>query len=164
MKVMNFTKKKVVALGLAGGLAAGFGGIAAAYFTAGNGTGHAQVANVAMVHFTGSTGLITPTGTGTNATMTFTVTNPNGQSVKITSATATVQKNATGFVLNAKKSNAAATNCYARWFSATPTHTSGTIAAGGHYTTTVTVHMTTNGPQTACEGVAPLVKLSVAIN
>lgn len=45
MKLINFTKKKVVAIGLAGGLAAGAGGIAAAYYlSTGTGTGTAHTA------------------------------------------------------------------------------------------------------------------------
>lgn len=50
MKLKNFTKKKAVAFGLAFGVAAGAGGIAAAYFTSsGSGTGHALTATASSL-------------------------------------------------------------------------------------------------------------------
>ena len=67
MKLKNFTKKKVVAFGLAFGVAAGAGGIAAAFFaSSGTGAGTAQSGNATAVKITqvgaGYNSLIASTG------------------------------------------------------------------------------------------------------
>jgi hypothetical protein len=74
MKLMSFTKKKAVACGLAFGVAAGAGGIAAAYYTtSGTGTGAAHTGTPTPFQVTVqrvSTATLTPTqpGTGDYAT------------------------------------------------------------------------------------------------
>lgn len=143
MKLMQFTKKKAVALGLAFGLAAGAGGIAAAYLSSsGSGTGSATVGSASKLIVSGGT--VTGLLPGTTLPATFTVHNPNHFKVHFSGASATVTES--GPTCGISKASG-------------PSVTTGTIAATGTATITVTVKMVTKPiTQSSCTAT---VKLSV---
>lgn len=146
MSLRSFTKKKAVAIGLAFGLAAGAGGIAAAYFTAsGSGTGSATVGSPQTLKVTqiGTPGTLYPGGT---VTYTFTVTNPAAFSQHFKTATAAI-------------TGSPPAGCH--FTLGTPSPTSGTIAGHTHTTVHVTLTMKTTGTQNTCAAYVAKVKLSV---
>lgn len=146
MKFMHFTKKKVVAVGLAFGLAAGAGGIAAAYFTAsGSGTGSASVGSPQTLSVT-QTGTPTTLYPGGSTTYTFKVTNPASFSQHFSGASATI-------------TGSPPAGCH--FTLGTPSPTSGTLAGGTSTTVTVTLSMATTGTQNTCGGYSAVVKLHV---
>lgn len=135
MKWMHLTKKKMVGLGLAFGIALGAGGIAAAYLGAsGTGTGSATVGKATnLVVSGGSVSTLLP---GTTKTATFTVHNPNHFKVHFSGGSASVTES--GPTCGISKASG-------------PSPTSGTIAATGTTTVTVTVKMvTTTITQSSC--------------
>jgi hypothetical protein len=146
MKFMQFTKKKAVAVGLAFGLAAGAGGIAAAYFTAGgSGTGSAKVGSPQTFSVT-QTGTPTTLLPGGHTTYTFKVTNPATFSQHFSGAAAVIQGSPPAgchFTLGA------------------PSPTSATVPGGGSTTVTVTLFMATTGTQNTCAAYVATVKLTV---
>lgn len=97
MKFMHLTKKKIVAAGLAFGVAAGMGGVAFAYLSAtGSGTGSATVTGPQDVQFNVTTTSFTLTATTKVA---YNYSNPNGFMVDLSgvaSITAVTQTSASG--------------------------------------------------------------------
>lgn len=164
MKLMSITKKKVVALGLAGGLAVGMSGVAAAFFTAGgSGSGNAVVTNpvpFTVSQKTTSTNFLTP---GTIQVVWLNVHNNStgNEHYKITHTDITIAKTGTDIVT--ATSNSKITGCKAAWFviDSTPVAATGELVGGGTKTFDFLVQMTngttsTHGTtQNACENAFP---------
>lgn len=182
MKLMSFTKKKAVAFGLAFGVAAGAGGVAAAFFAAsGTGSGSATVATATPFTVTqttsGTASQLGPTGT---VSVKFTITNtaPYAEHYAITSTDAhIVASTASGHtttIAGSTTSNGTkvttstyVTGCKTAWFTPiTAAPKTGKLGKNGTttdtVTDTVTVHMTTTGSttQAVCSSHTPWVNLS----
>ncbi len=150
----RFMNKKVVAIGLAAGLALGAAGAAFAYFTdTGNGTGDASVGSSS--HWTVSVSSDTSNallpGSGSE-TLTYKITNASVGYQELNNVAVSVGNSGTGGA------------CLGSWFTATdngstnsvtPGTPSADLASGAYDTGTVTVVLNDSGtPQDACQGLS----------
>jgi hypothetical protein len=166
MKVLKFTKRRIVVV-LCAIVALAVAGSAYAYFTS-TGTGTDQTAAVGSatnfnVTFGTATGAMFP-GSGTD-TIPYTVTNAGSGSQQLHAISAVVAADVSG---NITSSGTAVVGCLAVWFTATPpTITAVTLnpspAAGSTSTGNVTVAMVDSGTnQNVCQGKTPDITISAS--
>jgi hypothetical protein len=168
MKVLKFTKRRMVVV-LCAVVALAIAGSAYAYFTS-TGTGTKSTAAIGTatnfnVTFGTATGTMFP-GAGTDS-IPYTVTNAGSGAQRLNTVTAVVANDATT-TPNIQSGGVPVVGCLAAWFTATPpTITAVTLnpspAAGSTSTGVVTVAMVDSGTnQNVCQGKTPDITISAS--